>query len=85
MEGDGPLNGTSRPLWSIVLADDPVAADATCARLMGLEPDRIPHLHEASLFLGNSSPALIDQAGEVLRLPQLPFQVVPEFQHLRSL
>src|SRR5215472_4613118 len=85
MEGNGPLNGTSRPLWTIVLADDPVAADATCARLMGLEPDRIPHLHEALLFLGNSSPALIDQAGEVLRCPQFPFQVVPEFQHLRSL
>ena len=35
MEGNGPLNGTSRPLGKIVLADDPVAADATCARLMG--------------------------------------------------
>jgi uncharacterized protein (DUF362 family) len=39
MEGNGPLNGTPRPLGRIVLAHDPVAADATCARLMGLEPD----------------------------------------------
>jgi uncharacterized protein (DUF362 family) len=38
MEGNGPLNGTPRSLERIVLADDPVAADATCARLMGLEP-----------------------------------------------
>ena len=30
---------------------------------MGLEPGRIPHIHEASRFLGNSSAALIDQAG----------------------
>jgi uncharacterized protein (DUF362 family) len=59
MEGNGPLNGTSRPLGTLVLADDPVAADATCARLMGLEPDRVPHIHEASRFLGNSSPILI--------------------------
>ena len=36
MEGNGPLNGTPRPLGKIVLADDPVAADATCARLDGI-------------------------------------------------
>jgi hypothetical protein len=49
---------------------------------MGLEPDRVPHIHEASRFLGNSSPILIDQAGEAVRRPQVPFQVVPEFRHL---
>jgi len=84
MEGDGPLNGSPRPLRTVVLADDPVAADATCARLMGFEPDRIPHIRESSRFLGNSSPALIDQAGEVLCRPEVPFQVVPEFQHIRA-
>ena len=57
MEGNGPLNGTPRPLGKIVLADDPVAADATCARLMGFEPDRIAHIREGSRFLGNASPA----------------------------
>ncbi len=35
MTGNGPLNGTNRPLNKIVLADDPVAADFTCARLPG--------------------------------------------------
>jgi hypothetical protein len=35
MEGNGPLQGTARELGKVVLADDPVAADATCARLMG--------------------------------------------------
>jgi uncharacterized protein (DUF362 family) len=82
MEGNGPLNGTARPLGSIVLADDPVAADATCARLMGLEPGRVVHIREAAKFLGNSSPTLIDQVGEMLRSPDLPFQVVPEFRFL---
>lgn len=82
MEGNGPLNGTPRPLGSIVLADDPVAADATCARLMGLEPGRVVHIREAAKFLGNSSPTLIDQVGEMLRSPDLPFQVVPEFRFL---
>jgi uncharacterized protein (DUF362 family) len=83
MEGNGPLNGTSRRLGKIVLADDPVAADATCARLMGFEPNRIEHLREGSKFTGNSSPALIDQVGEVLTPSITPFQVVPEFNFLR--
>ena len=82
MEGNGPLNGTARPLGKIVLADDAVAADTTCARLMGFDPDRIVHIHEGSRFLGNASPALIDQVGEIVNAPTKPFQVVPEFRHL---
>ncbi len=85
MEGNGPLNGNARPLGKIVLTDDPVAADATCARLMGFEPDRIVHIREGARFLGNASPALIDQAGEIPRPPTTPFQVVPEFRHLYAL
>ena len=84
MEGNGPLNGTPRPLGRLILADDPVAADATCARLMGFDPDRIVHIHEASKFLGNSSEERIEQMGETLRRPRVPFQVVPEFQYLRA-
>jgi len=84
MEGNGPLNGTPRPLGRIVLADDPVAADATCARLMGLEPDGIVHIREASKFLGNSSSTLVDFVGEAVRSPAEPFRVVPEFEFLRQ-
>src|SRR6266699_1455142 len=46
MEGNGPLAGSSRWLDRIVLSDDPVAADATCARMMGLVPERVPHIAE---------------------------------------
>jgi uncharacterized protein (DUF362 family) len=84
MEGNGPLNGTPRLLGKIVLADDPVAADATCARLMGFEPDRIVHIREGSRFLGNASQGLIDQSGEILAPTTTPFRVVPEFQYLRA-
>ena len=84
MEGNGPLNGSSRPLGKIVLADDPVAADATCARLMGFEPGRIVHIREGPKFLGNASQGLIDQAGEILTPTTSPFRVVPEFQYLRA-
>ena len=82
MEGNGPLNGSVRALGKIVLANDPVAADATCARLMGFEPKRIAHIREGARFLGNFSPTLVDQVGESLTAPTTPFEVVPEFRHL---
>jgi len=83
MEGNGPLNGTPRPMGKIVLADDPVAADAICARLMGFEAGRLVHIREGSRFMGNAHPALIDEVGEIFRPPTTPFQVVQEFQSLR--
>jgi uncharacterized protein (DUF362 family) len=79
MEGNGPINGTPRQLGKVVLADDPVAADATCARLMGFEPHRIGHVREGSMFLGNSGSGLIDQVGEALTSPETPFQVVSDW------
>jgi uncharacterized protein (DUF362 family) len=48
MEGNGPPAGNARRLDRIVLSDDPVAADATCARLMGLIPERVPHIAETA-------------------------------------
>jgi uncharacterized protein (DUF362 family) len=83
MEGDGPLKGTPRVLNQIVLADDPVAADATCARLMGLDPEKIAHIRKGAEFLGNSSPAKIEQLAESIRWPGTPFMMVPEFEYLR--
>jgi uncharacterized protein (DUF362 family) len=83
MEGDGPLNGAARVLNRIVLADDPVAADATCARLMGLDPDEIAHIRTGAEFLGNSSNVKMDQLAEPVRSPVTPFLMVPEFEYLR--
>jgi hypothetical protein len=51
---------------------------------MGFEPERIVHLRESSRFIGNLSPALIDQVGETVNAPATPFQVVPEFRYLHA-
>ena len=85
MEGNGPLRGKGRPLNQIVLADDPVAADATCARLMGLDPDKVVHIRAGAQFLGNSSFERIDQLGELVRPPVPAFQLLPEFERLREM
>lgn len=82
MEGNGPLNGTPRHMGKIVLADDPVAADATCARLMGFDSGRIVHIAEGAKFLGNASPERIDQVAKSILTSRTPFQVVPEFRQL---
>ncbi|HWB84541.1 MAG TPA: DUF362 domain-containing protein [Bryobacteraceae bacterium] len=83
MEGNGPLHGTHRHLGKIVLADDPVAADFTCARLMGLDPYRVWHLARAAQFLGNGSYDRIDLIAEGLPLRTDPFDVLPEFAGLQ--
>jgi hypothetical protein len=48
------------------------------------KPDRIAQIREGARFIGNGSPALIDQVGETVASSVTPFDVVPEFQHLRS-
>ena len=82
MEGNGPLQGNTRELGKIVLADDPVSADATCARLMGFDPLQIRHLYEGSKFLGNLQEDRVTMLGEEVRTPARPFSVLPEFQYL---
>jgi uncharacterized protein (DUF362 family) len=83
MEGNGPLHGPARNLGRIVLADDPVAADFVCTRLMGLNPLRVKYLAQAAEFLGNGAPERIAHLGERLPSTVQPFAVLPEFAHLR--
>jgi uncharacterized protein (DUF362 family) len=82
MEGNGPLHGLPRHLGRIVMSDDPVAADFICARLMGLNPWRVPYLAQAAQFLGNGATQRIEQLGEALPKTVRPFAVLPEFAHL---
>ena len=84
MEGNGPLAGSPRQLGKLVLADDPVAADATCARLMGFVPERVPHIAAAAKFLGNLSLDEIDQKAGQFVSPVVPFEVVQEFAYLQG-
>lgn len=82
MEGNGPLQGNPRELGKIVLADDPVAADATCARLMGFDPVAVKHLQIAGEFLGNLDERAIEMLAERVSVTTRPFAVLPEFSYL---
>src|SRR4029077_14113847 len=41
MEGDGPIQGVPKAAGVLVAGSDPVAVDATCCRIMHIDPDKI--------------------------------------------
>ena len=66
MEGDGPIMGTPKRANLVVMGTNLPAVDATAARLMGFDPQRIPYLRAASGRLGPISSRHIQQRGEPL-------------------
>jgi uncharacterized protein (DUF362 family) len=81
MEGDGPLNGTAKPVGALVMGADLVAVDATCCRLMGLPPERLPTLMlAAERRLGNIREELIPQLGEPIAELARPFELPPKVE-----
>ena len=84
MEGDGPLNGTAKPFGALIMGHDLVAVDATCCRLMMLDPNRIGYLVLGNQKkLGRMQEAEIPQLGEPIALLAQPFETVPHLDALR--
>jgi uncharacterized protein (DUF362 family) len=83
MEGNGPIQGDARESGVLVFGADPVAVDATCARLMGLEPARMEYLQQAGEFLGNVDEERIEQVGEGISSRMRDYQVLDRFEHLK--
>jgi uncharacterized protein (DUF362 family) len=83
MEGDGPIMGRPRPLGFVAMGSDPVAVDATCARVIGLDPAKIEYLKPAARFLGLIDASRIEQRGEPPARYATQFDVVPALESLR--
>lgn len=84
MEGDGPIMGSPKPMGLVVVGTNPTAVDATCARIMGLEPARVSYLALAAGLLGPLEDAQIRQRGERWEPLVSPFEVL-DLPHLRNL
>lgn len=84
MEGNGPIQGMSKAGGALIVGDDPVAVDATCARLMELLPEKIKHIARAATLLGHIRPEKIQQIGESIESTRVPFAVIDAFRHLRG-
>lgn len=87
MEGNGPIQGTPVPAGVVVMGRDVAAVDATCARLMKLDPLKIKYLTDASALgidgLGAIEESSIEQRGEQVSTLARPFAVLDDFASLR--
>ena len=86
MEGDGPIMGTPKSMGVLVMGRNLPAVDATCARLMGIDPYKVPYLVAADDWLGPIKEARILQRGEPIWSLRQNFGLldhIPAHQELR--
>ncbi len=84
MEGNGPIQGNPKPVGVLVAGMDMTAVDATCCRIMKIDPSMIRYLRLAA---GPSRLAeeSIRQIGEPIKNVQTPFELIEPFQNIRLL
>jgi uncharacterized protein (DUF362 family) len=84
MEGNGPIQGAPKHAGVLVAGRDPVAVDATCCRIMRIDPLKIGYLQLAS---GSADAHLTErnivQTGERIDTVATAFELIPEFQRVR--
>jgi len=73
MQGDGPIMGTPVQSNVLVMGRNFPALDATCARIMRINPNKIPYLRAASGWLGAIRETNIEQRGENIGSVQKDF------------
>jgi uncharacterized protein (DUF362 family) len=83
MEGDGPIMGRPRPLGFIAVGTDLAAVDATCARIVGIDPRKVAYLEAAGHFLGNIDPARTDVRGESPDRYETFFELIEAMRGIR--
>ena len=67
MEGKGPIDGTPVQMNLIIAGTDPVATDATAARIMGFNPYEIAHIRKAyEKGLGKSEAQILGEKLEIV-------------------
>ncbi|HTZ41532.1 MAG TPA: DUF362 domain-containing protein [Syntrophales bacterium] len=88
MEGDGPIMGPPKEAGVIVMGRNFPAVDATCTRIMGINPRNIPYLASASGKNGTIGEDRIQQRGETIISVKTDFallDIIPAHKTLRSL
>ena len=86
MEGDGPIMGKPRPAEVLVMGRNFPAVDATCARIMGINPHKVDYLAETDGWLGTIRESSILQRGETIAAVRTKFALadkIPAHQGIR--
>lgn len=82
MEGNGPIQGKPKQAGVLVMGADLRAVDATCCRIMGIDPSKVEYL-QMSGHLGNAGEGQIEQRGEGVAAVRTNFELIREFEQLR--
>ena len=84
MQGNGPIEGVAKYAGVVVAGSDPVAVDATCCRIMRIDPYQIGYLR---LAIGGVEAQIseqnIRQSGEAISAVATPFDLISDFQGIR--
>ena len=86
MEGDGPIMGDPKKAGVLVMGRNLAAVDATCCRIMGIDPYQVSYLERADNWFGPISDTSIEQRGETLASVRTNFnliEMIPAHQGLR--
>jgi uncharacterized protein (DUF362 family) len=76
MEGDGPIMGSPKQVGVLVMGRNFPAVDATCCRIMGIDPYKVSYLERADNWLGPISDGSIEQRGETIASVQTNFELI---------
>lgn len=85
MEGDGPIMGTAKQAGVIVMGRSLPGVDATCARLMGINPRKVGYLAAVENDLGPIRESFITQRGEAWESVRTDFQLLDYIDAHRGL
>lgn len=85
MEGDGPIMGAPKAAGVIVMGRNFTAVDATCSRIMGIDPRQVDYLADSSGRLGAIREENIRQRGETVGSVYLDFDLLQKIPAHRGL
>jgi uncharacterized protein (DUF362 family) len=85
MEGDGPIMGDPKKVGVVVMGRNLAAVDATCCRIMGIDPYQVSYLERADNWLGPVSEASIKQRGEAIGSVRTNFNLIETIPAHRGL
>jgi len=83
MEGNGPIQGTPKHVGVLVAGSDPVAVDATCCRIMQIDPFHLAYLKLAAGVNAHLTEHNIVQTGEAVAAVTTPFELPPDLREIR--
>lgn len=85
MEGDGPIMGTPKKAGVLVMGRNCAAVDATCCRIMGIDPIKVQYLSRADNWLGPIDEGFIEQRGESIASVRTNFTLIDQIPAHRGI